>query len=223
MTDRTLYDLSHKITDGMVTYPGLPGPEIEAHLSREQSRAHYAAGTEFHIGSVSMVGNTGTYLDTPFHRFEEGYDLAGLAVEHCYAVPGVLFDAGERRGIGPGLFAGADLTGRAVLIRTGWDRHFGTDQYGIDHPYLTGPGAAALAQGKARLVGIDSVNLDDTSTGKRPAHTTLLGAGIPIIEHMCGLDQLPVRGFTVTALPPAVAGLGTFPVRVVAEIGGGNP
>lgn len=219
MSGRTLVDLSHPITDGMVTYPGLPGPAIGTHLSREQSRERYAAGTEFHIGDIEMVGNTGTYLDTPFHRFADGYDLAGLPLESCVAVAGVLFDAGDEVALEAEVFAAVNVRGRAVLIRTGWDRHFGTEAYGgPGHPFLTGPAAHALAEGGARLVGIDSVNIDDMSDASRPAHTTLLAVGVPIVEHLTNLDQLPVRGFTVTALPPAVVGLGTFPVRVVAEI-----
>jgi kynurenine formamidase len=223
MAERVVVDLSHRIADGMVTYPGLPGPVVGAHLTREASRTHYEPGTEFHIGSISMVGNTGTYLDTPYHRFADGYDLAGLPVEDCYRLPGVLFEADDRQAIGPSVFAGANLRGRAVLIRTGWDRHFGTDAYGgADHPFVTGPGARALVEAGARLVGIDSVNIDDVSNGSRPAHSALLAAGVPILEHLTNLDRLPVRGFTVTALPPRVVGLGTFPVRAVAEVNGPN-
>jgi kynurenine formamidase len=215
-----LIDLSHPIVDGMVTYPGLPGPTIGAHLTREQSRERYAAGTEFHIGCIELVGNTGTYLDTPFHRFADGWDLADLALDAVVAVPALVLD-GPRTGATPAdVLQGREVVGRAVLVRTGWDRHFGTEAYGaIDHPFLATELADTLVELGASVVGIDSVNVDSTTTGERPVHTTLLGAGVPIVEHLRGLDQLdPAVACTFTAVPAPVRGLGTFPVRAFATV-----
>ncbi|MFC7328594.1 cyclase family protein [Marinactinospora rubrisoli] len=217
-----LVDLSHQIVAGMTTYPGLPGPVVEDHLSFDESRRTYAPGTEFRIGRVSMVANTGTYLDTPAHRYRDGSDLADLDLAKVADLDGVVLDAAERE-LGPEALDGVDVTGRAVLIRTGWDRHWRTERYGSpDHPYLSEAGAKALVAAGAALVGIDSVNLDDTSPaagGARPAHSALLAAGIPVVEHLCLLDRLPTAGFRFFAVPVKVRGLGTFPVRAFAIIG----
>jgi kynurenine formamidase len=213
-----IIDLSHVIHDGMVTYPGLPGPEISDHLGREASRSHYAPGTEFHIGRVSMVANTGTYLDTPFHRFPDGWGLQDLPLDKVAGVSGLVIDSGAHE-IGPDAFAGVPLTDMAVLFRTGWSRHWGTDAYGDpDHPHLTETAVDALVSGRPAVVGIDSVNIDDTRTGHRPAHSGLLRAGIPIVEHLTGLAELPVAGFEFFAVPVKVAGMGTFPVRAFAVV-----
>jgi arylformamidase len=216
----SIVELSHVIRDGEVTYPGLPAPVIGAHLSREDSRSHYATGTEFHIGSISMVGNTGTYLDTPFHRYPDGWDLANLPATACVGLPGVVVRAPGVRAIGPELLADVDTWGRAVLFQTGRDVDFGTPAYGVAAPYLTAATAQRLIDGDARMVGIDAINIDDTRDGARPVHSALLAAGVPIVEHLTGLGSLPDRGFEVTALPPLVEGLGTFPVRVIARIAG---
>jgi kynurenine formamidase len=214
----TLVDLSHVIEHGMTTYPGLPGPEITEHLGFEASAGRYAPGTEFSIGRISMVANTGTYLDTPAHRFRDGHDLAGLPLAQCAGLPAVVVDAGPGP-IGPGAFIGWPLDGCAVLLRTGWDRHWGTERYGhVEHPFVTEDGARALVDARAVLVGIDSVNIDDTAGGHRPAHTVLLAAGIPVVEHLTGLDLLPPAGALFTAVPPAVRGLATFPVRAFASL-----
>jgi kynurenine formamidase len=211
-------DLSHPISDGMVTYPGLPGPALSDHLSRSASRERYAPGYEFHIGRIDMVGNTGTYLDTPFHRFPDGHDLAGLDLSRVVGVPGLVVDGPETGTVGTDAFAGLDVAGKAVLVRTGWSQHWGTDRYGDPaHPGLDREAAEALAAGGAALVGIDSVNIDLTVTGERPVHTVLLGAGIPVVEHLTNLDRLPTT-FAFTAVPPAVEGLGTFPVRAFATV-----
>ncbi len=216
---RDLIDLSHPIADGTITYPGLPGPVISDHLSREASRERYAPGYEFQIGRIDMVANTGTYLDTPFHRFADGHDLAGLDLARVMDVPGIVVDATEWQAAGPHLIEGRELGGRAVLFRTGWDQHWGTERYGQPgHPYLAERTAQRLVEAGALLVGIDSVNIDDTRTGERPIHSALLGAGIPIVEHLRGLDRLDDRHFTFTALPPAIVGMGTFPVRAVAAL-----
>ena len=210
-------DLSHVIDHQMITYPGLPGPEIGEHLSFDASHDHYAAGTEFAIGRITMVANTGTYLDTPAHRFRDGHDLSGLPLEHCADLPAVVVD-GEGP-IGAGAFSDVPVTGAAVLLRTGWDRHWGAERYGDPvHPHLTEAGAQALVDSRARLVGIDSVNIDDTTTGERPAHTLLLAAGIPVVEHLTSLAELPATGAKFTAVPPAVRGLATFPVRAFAKV-----
>jgi kynurenine formamidase len=212
-----LLDLSHVIEHQMSTYPGLPGPEISEHLSFDASAAIYEAGTEFAIGRITMVTNTGTYLDTPAHRFRSGDDLSALALERCALLPAVVVD-----GEGPidaEAFDTAALEGCAVLLRTGWDRHWRTDRYGDPvHPHLTENGARALVEGHAVLVGIDSVNIDDTTTGRRAAHSVLLAAGIPVVEHLTRLGELPAEGATFTAVPPAIRGLATFPVRAFATI-----
>jgi arylformamidase len=214
-----IIDLSHPIADGTITYPGLPAPAITDHLSREASRERYADGFEFQIGRIDMVANTGTYLDTPFHRFPDGHDLAGLDPARVLAVSGVVIDATVAPEAPTELLDGHDLAGRAVLFHTGWDVHWGTERYGeADHPYLAVATAERLVHAGASVVGIDSVNIDDTSTGERPIHTALLGAGIPIVEHLCGLGALHGRSFAFTALPPAVVGMGTFPVRAVASL-----
>lgn len=215
----TIIDLSQPIHDGMVTYPGLPAPSITDHLGRAESRERYAPGHEFQIGRIDMVANTGTYLDTPFHRFSDGHDLAGLDLTKVVAVPGLVIDAPASGPIGPECFARHDLAGRAVLIRTGWSTHFGTDRYGDpDHPGLTARATDTLVDASPRLVGIDSVNIDLTSSGERPAHTGLLAAGIPIVEHLTGLDRLVGASFAFSAVPPAVVGMGSFPVRAYAVV-----
>ena len=217
---RRLVDLSHDISDGLITYPGLPAPQIDEYLTREASRARYAPGTEFSIGRITMVANTGTYLDTPFHRFADGFDLAGLKLEQVADLPGVLVRAvgqSERR-IGTGRFDGLDVRGKAVLIHTGWDRNWATPAYGEGHPFLTAEGATWLVENGAALVGIDSLNIDDGADGARPAHTTLLRAGMPIVEHLTGLEQLPLTGFRFNAVPARVAGMATWPVRAYAVL-----
>jgi arylformamidase len=212
-----LLDLSHPITDGLVTYPGLPAPTIGAHLTREASREKYAMGTEFHIGCISMVGNTGTYLDTPFHRFADGWDLADLDLAKVVDLPGLALDGAPDGATGREALAGRDVSGCAVVVRTGWDRHFGTEQYGdARHPFLSTALAEALVAGGAALLGIDAVNVDATVTGERPVHTIVLRAGIPIVEHLRGLDALGAAPFRFTAVPAPVRGMGTFPVRAYA-------
>lgn len=214
-----LIDLSHTVYDGLTTYPGLPGPVVCDFLSREASRAHYEEGTTFQIGRIEMVANTGTYVDSPFHRFADGVDLSGLELTSLAHLEGLLVNAtGHGRALGPELFAGLPLQGRAVLVRTGWDRHWDTPAYFEGHPYLTGPAAALLRDAGARLVGIDSLNIDDIRDGRRPVHTTLLGAGIPVAEHLCGLDGLPSSGFRFHAVPVKFRGVGTFPVRAYAVL-----
>ena len=214
-------DLSHTVEDGLVTYRGLPAPVICDYLSREESRKHYAPGTEFHIGKIEMVANTGTYLDSPFHRYEDGEDLSQLALESLADLDGVVVkaDGSAGRAVGRAAFDGLDVRGRAVLVHTGWDAHWKTDEYFEGHPFLTEDAARFLADEGAALVGIDSYNIDDTADGRRPVHSILLGAGIPVVEHMCGLGRLPREGFRFSAVPVKVKGLGTFPVRAFAVVG----
>lgn len=212
-------ELSHRIDDGMITYPGLPAPAITEHLSRRASEGRYAPGTTFSIGRVDMVANTGTYVDAPFHRFEGGTDVAGLALERLADLPGVAVDArGRGRSIGPELLdaVAPSIRGRAVLIATGWDSRWRTPEYGAGHPFLTRDAAARLAAGGAALVGIDSLNIDDTADLSRPAHTILLESGIPIVEHMTGVASLLGAAFRFYAVPPPFAGMGSFPVRAFA-------
>ena len=205
----------------MTTYPGLPGPALSDFLSREASRTRYTEGTAFQIGRIDMVANTGTYVDAPFHRFESAADLAALPLERLAGAPGLLFDATRLgRPIGPELFHGFDLAGHAVLVRTGWDRHWRTLAYGEGNPFLTAAAVDRLVADAPALVGIDSVNIDDMADGSRPAHTRLLQAGIPIVEHLCRLDALPHSGFAFHAVPAPVRGMGTFPVRAYAVLAG---
>ena len=221
-----IVDLSHPIRAGLVTYPGLPAPTITPHLTREDSRARYAPGTEFAMDILTMIGNTGTYLDSPFHRYASGPDLAGLDLASLVGLRAEVLhleDAWtpERRGIRAATLADRDVRGAAVLLHTGWDRWFGRPEYGSGAPFLTGEGAQWLVDAGVTLVGIDSLNIDDTeSGGERPAHSLLLGAGVHVVEHLTNLGSLPPRGARFTAAPPAVEGFGTFPVRAFAEIAG---
>ena len=212
-------DLSHVIEHGMTTHPGLPGPVICDFLSREASRARYAPGVEFQIGKIEMVANTGTYLDAPFHRYADGMDIAGLPLESLAGLEGVVVrGGGAGRAIGPEAFAGREVAGKAVLVRTGWDVHWGTPAYLSGHPFLTAAAAKRLVDQGTALVGIDSLNIDDIGDGARPVHSVLLGAGIPIVEHLCNLRALPDRGFRFSAVPARVAGFGSWPVRAFAEV-----
>jgi len=208
----------------MATHPGLPAPEISDHMGREESRSRYAPGTEFQIGRIAMVGNTGTYLDSPFHRYAGGADLAELPLARLADLPGVVVRAAGRTAIPPEAFAGVELRGKAVLFHTGWDRHWGTPAYldGAANPHLGAEAAARLAEAEPALVGIDSVNIDRIQGGERPAHSALLAAGIPIVEHLTGLGALPDAGFRFFAVPPKVRGFGTFPVRAFALFSGGR-
>ena len=212
-------DLSHTIEHGMTTYPGLPGPLICDYMSREASRGKYAAGVEFQIGKIEMVANTGTYLDSPFLRFADGKDLSALALEALANLEALVIRAPTNgRAVSHDLFRGRVVRGKAVLVRTGWDAHWGTTAYLDGHPYLTSDAAAYLVDEGAALVGIDSLNIDDMRDGARPVHSTLLGADIPIVEHLCHLGQLPDAGFRFSAVPPKVAGMGSFPVRAFATL-----
>ena len=211
---RRLIDVSHEVEHEMVTYPGMPPPRIGDWLSREASRARYALGTEFQIGRIEMVANTGTYIDAPFHRYGDGRDLADFPLAAVADLEGVVVRAAEAgRAIGPTRLHGVELRGKAVLIHTGWDAHWRTERYGKGHPFLTAAAARHLVESGAALVGIDSLNIDDDTDGTRPAHTALLGAGIPIVEHLCNLGALPDRGFRFFAVPVKVRGMGSFPVR----------
>ncbi len=221
---RRVIDLSHTIRAGLVTYPGLPAPVITSHMTYEDSRSKYAPGTEFAMDIITMIGNTGTYIDSPFHRYSGGPDLAGLDLSTLVGLRAVVFHledawSADSRGILPAVLADRDVRGAAVLLHTGWDRLFGTPEYGVGAPFLTGEAAQWLIDAGAVLVGIDSVNIDDTeSGGERPAHTLLLGAGVHVVEHLTNLGELPPSGARFTAAPPAVEGFGTFPVRAFAEV-----
>ena len=216
----TLVELSHVIRAGMITYPGLPGPEITPHLTREASRGRYSPGTEFTIGRISLVGNTGTYLDAPYHRYAGGADLAAIGLERTADLPAVVVrvTGAQRRGIDVGALAALDVRGAAVLLHTGDDARFGSPAYAEDAHFLTEAGAAWLAGQDPALVGIDAVNIDDTADGRRPAHSLLLAAGIPVVEHLTGLGQLPPAGAWFTAVPLRIEGFGTIPVRAFARL-----
>lgn len=215
-----LIDVSHTVEHGLVTYRGLPAPLICDYLTREASREHYAAGTEFQIGKIEMVANTGTYLDSPFHRYADGADLSGLSLSSLANLDGVILRVVHRfeRKIDREAFRQLNVRGRAVLIHTGWDAHWTTESYFENHPYITGEAAQFLAEEGAALVGIDSLNIDDTADLRRPAHSILLRAGIPIVEHLCNLQALPLRGFKFFAVPVKVKNFGTFPVRAFGLI-----
>ena len=220
MSNNTLIDLSHEVEHGMITYKGLPAPIICDFLSREDSRKHYSPGTEFNIGKIEMVANTGTYVDSPFHRFADGIDLSELPLESLADLEGVVIrvqDVG--RSISAKGFSGFDVKGKAVLIHTDWSRHWRTDQYFEGHTFLTKDAAEFLVEKGAAFVGIDTYNIDDTTDGTRPVHTTLLGNKIPICEHMRGLELLPESGFRFHAAPVKVKAFGTFPVRAYAVLG----
>jgi kynurenine formamidase len=216
----TLVELSHVIRAGMITYPGLPGPEITPHLTREASRGHYSPGTEFAIGRISLVGNTGTYLDSPYHRYPGGADLAAIPLERTADLPAVVVrvTGAQRHGIDVGALAALDVRGAAVLLHTGDDTRFGSPAYAEDAHFLTEAGAAWLAGHEPALVGIDAVNIDDTADGRRPAHSLLLAAGIPVVEHLTGLGQLPPAGAWFTAAPLRIEEFGTIPVRAFARL-----
>ncbi len=213
-----LIELNHIIEAGMTTYKGLPGPLICDYLSRADSRALYAPATEFHIGRIDMVANTGTYLDTPFHRYADGADLADMPLDAVAALPGLVVHA-NGPAVDADAFAGLAIEGCAVLVHTGWDRHWRTETYFANHPFLTEAAAVLLRDAGAALVGIDSHNIDDTAGKTRPVHTILLGAGIPICEHLTNLAALPDDDFLFSAPPPRIRGMGTFPVRAHAIVG----
>ena len=219
--EKRLVDLSHVIEAGMTTYKGLPGPVICDYWTREASAALYDDGASFQIGRIDMIANTGTYLDSPFHRFAQGADLAKLELDTIASLEGLVVRVPHAAGlaIDADRFAGLDVRGKAVLVATGWDRHWRTDAYFENHPFLTAAAARVLMQGGAALVGIDSHNIDDTRGRSRPVHTILLGAGIPVCEHLTNLAALPDSGFRFSAVPPKFVGVGTFPVRAFAELG----
>lgn len=217
---RVYVDLSHVIEDGLVTYPGLPAARVCDYLSREQSREKYAAGTQFQIAKIEMVANTGTYIDCPSHRYAHGKDLSQVGIAAFADLDGIVVRADHRevRAIDASWFRDKELRGRAVLVHTGWDAHWREAAYAVDHPFLTEDAAAYLRDCGVALVGIDSMNIDDTRGGERPVHTTLLGADILIVEHLCNLSALPDEGFAFSAIPPKVKGAGTFPVRAMARL-----
>ena len=220
MGERQLFELSHAIESGMTTHPGIPAPTISTFLSHAASAARYAPGTTFEIARIDMVANTGTYVDTPAHRYPGGEDLAAVPLERLVDLDGIVVDCREWRvsGIDASAFAGVEIAGRAVLVLSGWDANWGTDAYLSGNPYLTEDAARWLVLEGAALVGIDSLNVDSITDPRRPAHTLLLGAGVPIVEHLTGLSALPREGFRFFAAPPRIRGMATFPVRAFALV-----
>jgi arylformamidase len=216
--DQPFVDLSHIIFDGLITYKGLPAPVICDYISREKSKANYDEGTSFQIGKIEMVTNTGTYIDCPFHRFEHGRDLSEVGLEQFAELEGITIDARQAVAISPDFFMGKEIRNKAVLVFTDWARHWNTPGYFEGHPYLTAEAAEYLKDCEVKLVGIDSHNIDDTRVRNRPVHTTLLGADILIVEHLCNLGELPTVGYQFNAVPPKFKGAGTFPVRAYAKI-----
>jgi arylformamidase len=218
---RRFVELSHVIREGLVTYPGLPAPTIAPYLTREDSKSRYAPGTQFAMDIITLIGNTGTYLDSPWHRYEGGTDLAGLGLETLVDLPTEVFhlDDAVERGIPAAALWDRDVAGKAVLLHTGWDRHFSAPSYATGAPYLAPDGVDYLVEQGVVLVGIDSLNIDNTEgTGERPAHTRLLAAGIHVVEHLTNLGSLPASGARFTATPPLIEGFGTFPVRAFATL-----
>jgi len=215
-----LIDLSHTIENGLITYKGLPAPIICDYLSRENSKQFYEEGTQFQIGKIEMVSNTGTYLDCPFHRFENGKDLSEIGLEYFTDLEGMVIRVPftDTLAITEVHLKNHEIRNRAVLIHTGWDRNWNTENYYENHPHLTAGAAEYLKECQVKLVGIDSHNIDDTRGRSRPVHTTLLGVEILIVEHLCNLYLLPGDGFTFSAVPPKFKGVGTFPVRAMAKI-----
>ena len=213
-------DLSHSIEDGLVTYKGLPAPIICDYLSREKSREVYETGTEFQIAKIEMVSNTGTYIDCPFHRYEHGKDLSQVTIEAFADINGIVIRADHRKAlaIDATFFKEKEIRGMAILVHTGWEVHWNTAEYFQNHPYLTEDAALYLRKCGVKLVGIDSLNIDNTQNKSRPVHSTLLASDILIVEHLCNLGNLPDEGFTFSALPPKFKGVGTFPVRAMAKI-----
>lgn len=220
MRKEILIDLSHVIENGLITYKGLPAPIICDYLSRENSKQFYEEGTEFQIGKIEMVSNTGTYVDCPFHRFENGKDLSEIALDRFAELDGIVIRVPftDTLEITEGHFKNHEIKNRAVLVHTGWDKHWNTENYYENHPYLTKGAAEYLKDCGVLLVGIDSHNIDNTLEKSRPVHTTLLGAEILIVEHLCNLFSLPDDGFIFNAIPPKFKGVGTFPVRAMARI-----
>jgi arylformamidase len=219
MSEKKLVDLSHTVVHGMITYKGLAAPLICDFLSREASKKFYAKGTSFQIGKIDLVANTGTYVDSPFHRFEDGNDLSELALEQVADLDGVVVRVKDTAGraVDRDRFTHVDVRGKAVLVHTGWARHWGTDQYFEGHTFLTEAAATYLRDQGAVLVGIDSYNIDNTADDRRPVHTALLGANILIVEHMCNLESLPDAKFHFSAVPVKVKGMASFPVRAYAR------
>jgi arylformamidase len=220
MTTSQLIDLSHTIENGLITYKGLPAPVICDYLSREDSKKFYAEGTSFQIGKIEMVSNTGTYIDCPFHRYENGNDLNDTPLEHFAELKGLVIRKPfqETIALDADLFRDLEIEGKALLIQTGWDIHWNTEKYYDYHPFLTENAALVLKEKKVRLVGIDSHNIDDTRTNRRPVHSILLGNGILIVEHLCNLSAIPDENFIFNAIPPKFKGVGTFPVRAMARL-----
>lgn len=223
VSEYDLVDLSHTIRPGLVTLPGVPAPTIAPHLTRAEAESRYAPGTTFVMDVISLPGNTGTYLDTAFHRYEGGSDLAALSLDTLVDLPTEVFHLTDahRRGIPASVFFDRDVRGKAVLLHTGWDRHFGTERYAVDAPFLALDGVEFLAEQGVTLVGIDSINIDDMSAdarGERPAHSIFLAGGVHVVEHLTGLGSLPTSGSLFTSVPPKVEGFGTFPVRAFAKI-----
>lgn len=216
-----LIDLSHSIADGLLTYPGLPAPSVSDFMGYEESRSHYAQGTEFRIGKIELVGNTGTYVDAPSHRFRGGRDLGSIGLDEVADLPGIVVhvDIDRGRAIDRDPFEGLSVEGKAVLVHTGWSKHFGNEAYFEGHPFLTEQAAMFLVEQGAALVGIDSLNIDDTEDGRRPVHTILLRNEVPVVEHLTHLESLPDDAFRFFAVPPKIKGLDSFPVRAFALSG----
>ena len=216
--NNTYIDLSHTIFDGLITYKGLPAPVICDYLSREESKKFYEEGTQFQIGKIELIANTGTYIDCPFHRYENGKDLSEVEMKNFVDLDAITINAKGVTDIGTKYFKGKDVSEKAVLVYTDWTKNWDTEKYFEDHPYITKEAAEYLRDQKVKLVGIDSHNIDDTKVKSRPVHSILLGSEILIVEHMCNVDKLPESGYTFSAVPPKFKGVGTFPVRAFAKI-----
>jgi kynurenine formamidase len=214
------FELSHPIADGMRMFPGLEPPRVGAVLDHAASRPHYDGQAEFYLGWIEMAGNTGTYLDSPFHRFPDRPDISELALEDLAGLPGLVLDGRVADDRSVALEAEeSDLAGKAVLIRTGWDERWGTDAYWAPGPFVAPESLELLLRARPKLVGVDFWNVDDAvGDPSRRVHTALLSTGILIVEHLCGLAALPSTGFRFYAVPLRVVGGASFPVRAFAEL-----
>jgi arylformamidase len=157
-------------------------------------------------------------VDAPSHRYRDGVDVSDLPLESVADLDGVVVRAPHANGraVDASAFTGIEVRGKAVLINTGWDAHWRTERYFEGSPFLTEHAVEHLASAGVALVGIDSLNIDDPGDGRRPAHSILLRRGVPILEHLCRLGDLPDRGFRFFAVPVKIKGVGTFPVRAFA-------
>lgn len=222
--DKVVYiDLSHSIENGTVTYPGDPPALIELTLDRKLTSKLNGGGTTsgVEINTIKMVSTSGTYIDAPYHVFEDGKKIKDYPIEKLVNLPSIVVKIPENRNyFDVQDISGINVKGKAVLFFSGHDKFFMTPEYGKNAPYLTIELANILVEKGAIFVGIDSPLIDNMEKQSElgiPVHYKLLGADIPICEDLANLELLPTDGFTITALPAKVA-LESFPARVFATV-----